>query len=65
MNADKKQKASRKQLLEQGSVPFVMVGTHRRVKSSDVVKLQKKMKSDRSKSLDELAAQAQDLDFGY
>jgi excisionase family DNA binding protein len=52
-------------LLEQGSVPFVMVGKHRRVRSRDVAVLQKKMQHDRSKSLDELAIQAQELDLGY
>jgi excisionase family DNA binding protein len=52
-------------MLENGTVPFMMVGKHRRVKSGDVVKLREKMQSDRSRSLDELASQAQELDLGY
>ncbi len=52
-------------LLEKGDIPFSKVGTHRRVKVSDLVAYQKKMKTKRRKQLNFLAQQAQDLDMGY
>ena len=52
-------------LLEKGEIPFSKVGTHRRVKVSDLVAYQKKMKATRKKHLNFLAQQAQDLSLGY
>jgi excisionase family DNA binding protein len=52
-------------LLEKGEIPFSKVGTHRRIKVSDLVAYQKKMKATRKKQLNFLAQQAQDLSLGY
>jgi len=52
-------------LLEKGDIPYSKVGTHRRIKVSDLVAYQKKMNSARSKQLNFLARQAQELNLGY
>lgn len=52
-------------LLEKGEIPFSKVGTHRRIKVSDLVAYQKKMKATRRKQLNFLAKQAQELNLGY
>jgi excisionase family DNA binding protein len=52
-------------LLEQGKVPFHMVGTHRRVKFSDLEAFRKTAEDERRRVMDELAAQAQELGMGY
>lgn len=52
-------------LLEKGEIPFSKVGTHRRIKVSDLVAYQKKIKATRSKKLNFLAKQAQELNLGY
>lgn len=52
-------------LLEEGKVPFSMVGTHRRVKFSDLAAFRKKSEDERRKVMEELAAQAQELGMGY
>lgn len=52
-------------LLENGEIPFSKVGTHRRIKISDLVAYQKKMKSTRRKQLNFLTRQAQALNLGY
>ena len=52
-------------LLENGEIPFSKVGTHRRIKISDLVAYQKKMKATRRKQLNFLARQAQELNLGY
>lgn len=52
-------------LLEKGEIPFSKVGTHRRIKVSDLVAYQKKMKTIRRKQLNFLAQQAQDINLGY
>ena len=52
-------------LLEKGKIPFSKVGTHRRIKVSDLVAYQKKMKATRKKHLNFLAQQAQELRLGY
>jgi len=52
-------------LLENGEIPFSKVGTHKRIKISDLVAYQKKMKSTRRKQLNLLTRQAQKLNLGY
>jgi len=52
-------------LLENGEIPFSKVGTHRRIKVSDLVGYQKKIKATRRKQLNFLAKQAQELNLGY
>ncbi len=52
-------------LLEEGKVPFTKVGTHRRVRFSDLATFRRKREEDRSRAMEELAAQAQELGMGY
>jgi excisionase family DNA binding protein len=52
-------------LLEKGEIPFSKVGSHRRIKVSDLVAYQKKMRAIRKKQLNFLAKQAQGLGLGY
>ena len=52
-------------LLEQGEIPFKKVGKHRRIALQDVIKYEASLKSERTKNLDFLANQAQDLNLGY
>ena len=52
-------------LLEKGEILFSKAGTHRRIKISDLLAYQKKMKSSRRKQLKFLARQAQELNLGY
>ncbi len=52
-------------LLESGQIPFHKVGRHRRIRYQDLMAYKKQMDKDRAKALDELAAQAQELQMGY
>lgn len=52
-------------LLEEGKLPFNMVGTHRRVKFSDLAAYRSSVEDGRKRVMEELAAQAQELGMGY
>lgn len=52
-------------LLERGAVPFHKAGTHRPVHFEDSLRYKEKTDAARRTVLDELAADAQDLDMGY
>lgn len=52
-------------LLTEGQIPFRMVGTHRRILFHDLLEFKERNDEARMKSLDELAAQAQELNMGY
>ncbi len=52
-------------LLEDKEIPHRRVGSHRRILFSDIMQYKDRIDDARRKSLDELAAQAQELDMGY
>ena len=52
-------------LLERGELQFNMVGTHRRIKFSDLDAYRQARETERRRVMDELAAQSQDLGMGY
>ena len=52
-------------LLEGNKLPFRKVGTHRRILFKDLMDYKHQIDEARIKTLDELAAQAQELDMGY
>ncbi len=53
------------QLLEEKAIPFHKVGTHRRVKFSDLEAYKAQFETESRAALDALAAQAQALGMGY
>lgn len=52
-------------LLEKGEIPFVKVGTHRRIRAADLFQYRMKSEKAKQRALDELIKQAQELDLGY
>ncbi|MBT5229096.1 MAG: helix-turn-helix domain-containing protein [Methylococcales bacterium] len=52
-------------LLENNEIPFHKVGAHRRIRYEDIIQYKNTIDQAREKTLDELAAQAQELDMGY
>ncbi|OQS10867.1 DNA-binding protein [Chromobacterium violaceum] len=52
-------------LLDEQTIPFHKVGTHRRVRYQDVAGYKQRQQQKRLETLEELAAQAQELDMGY
>jgi excisionase family DNA binding protein len=51
-------------LLKEGAIPHRKVGKHRRIRMEDVVAYKERVDRDREAILDQLAAQAQELDMG-
>lgn len=52
-------------LLEDGVIPHHKVGTHRRIRFQDVKDYKDRIDTARAQTLDELAAQSQELGMGY
>lgn len=52
-------------LLEGNEIPHHMVGTHRRVRASDLMAYKERIDKQRMAILDELAKEAQELGLGY
>ena len=52
-------------LLESGKIPFIKVGTHRRVELKEIVKYENKLIKERRSKLNQLTKQAQKLNLGY
>jgi excisionase family DNA binding protein len=50
-------------LLDQGKLPFMKVGTHRRIRFEDVMAYKQQRDSDRAQALSELAALSQEAGF--
>ncbi len=52
-------------LLDQGKIPFTLVGEDRRVRFEDLLTYRKQRQLERHAALNELVDQAQELDMGY
>ena len=50
-------------LLEQGEIPYIMVGSHRRINSLALMKYKEKRDAKRNNLLDELIQESQDMGF--
>lgn len=48
-------------LLEEGKIPFAMVGTHRRIRFSDLIEYKKRRDTERSRALTELTRMSQEM----
>ena len=53
------------QLIKTKQLPAHKVGTHRRIRFADLMAYKTRIDSERTKALDALAAQAQELNMGY
>ena len=52
-------------LIDEGKIPCRKVGTHRRIRFQDLCRYRRQIDQQRLKTLEELAAQAQELNMGY
>ena len=52
-------------LLEQKEIPFTKVGTHRRIKLSDLLRYKKRVEAEEKRALDEIAQMSQDWGIYY
>jgi excisionase family DNA binding protein len=52
-------------LLEEGKIPFRLVGKHRRIRRDDLMAYKRRDDEARLRVLEELVAQAQELNMGY
>jgi excisionase family DNA binding protein len=52
-------------LLERKEIPYVKVGSHRRVSFTDVLAYKERTRIERERAMDELTAQAQEDGLGY
>lgn len=52
-------------LLNKGEIPYIKVGTHRRIQLNDILAYDKKLQKNRNSKLNFLAKQAQELNLGY
>ena len=52
-------------LLEAGTIPFIRVGTHRRIRYQDLLDYKAERDGKSREALDALTSQAQNLDMGY
>jgi excisionase family DNA binding protein len=52
-------------LLDEGRIPCVKIGAHRQIQLQDLIEYKRHTEQERLKVLEELAAQAQELDMGY
>ena len=52
-------------LLDEGKIPFRLVGAHRRVKAADLLAYKQRDEVERKKVLDELTAEAEKHGLGY
>lgn len=52
-------------LLKSGAIPYRQIGKHYRLQLEDVIKYKNWINNERSKALDELVDQAQELQMGY
>ena len=52
-------------LLEQGEIAYHKIGTHRRIKASDLYDYKNRNDTKRRKAMDDLVASVKELDMGY